>query len=299
VIRSEQPHAPLRPSPLRGIDVADAMHREVITCSADDDRATVAGILVRHDIHAVLLEPIERANPAIVTDRDLLRAVLDPSSERRASEFARDAVTTLPGDASLDDAVAIMAKRLTRHLLITDTRSGAPAGVLSSFDVVALLGDNAPGGGRRRGPVSTRSAPIARSLPAVAVGDVMHAEIATCAADASMHAVAHAMAEQHVRCLAVAGIERAGQHLIWGLIDDLDVVAAQHRGALSEPAVSIAARSPIAVRERDSLYRAAELMVEHDASHVVVVGRAGLPIGIVSSLDVASVLAARPESPTT
>jgi CBS domain-containing protein len=72
----------------------------------------------------------------------------------------------------------------------------------------------------------------------------------------------------------------------------MDVVVALHRGALAEPVASIAATSPIAVDENESLERVAALMVEHDTSHVVVVGGSGLPTGMVSTLDVASILAA-------
>ena len=85
--------------------------------------------------------------------------------------------------------------------------------------------------------------------------------------------------------------ERSGQHLKWGLIGDMDLVRVVHRGAFSEAAATIAATEPIAVRGDDSLERVAELMVEHATSHVVVVARSGLPSGIVSTRDVAGVLA--------
>ena len=78
----------------------------------------------------------------------------------------------------------------------------------------------------------------------------------------------------------------------WGLIGDMDLVRAVHRGAFSEAAATIAATEPIAVRGDDSLERVAALMVEHATSHVVVVARSGLPSGIVSTRDVAGVLAA-------
>ena len=69
-------------------------------------------------------------------------------------------------------------------------------------------------------------------------------------------------------------------------------MVALHRGALAEPAATIAATAPIAVKESEMLDRAAALMVEHDISHVVVVGHSGLPSGMVSTLDVAGILAA-------
>lgn len=48
---------------------------------------------------------------------------------------------------------------------------------------------------------------------------------------------------------------------------------------------------PIAVEQSEPLDRVAALMVNHDTSHVVVVGPDGLPAGIVSTLDVAEIQA--------
>ena len=42
------------------------------------------------------------------------------------------------------------------------------------------------------------------------------------------------------------------------------------------------------------LEHAATLMAGHDATHVVAVGRSGMPTGIVSTLDVIRILAAGP-----
>ena len=53
---------------------------------------------------------------------------------------------------------------------------------------------------------------------------------------------------------------------------------------------------PAPVYEHEAPYatleRAASLMASHDATHVVAVGRSGLPSGVVSTLDVIRILAA-------
>ena len=185
----------------------------------------------------------------------------------------------------------MMSEHSTTHLLVTGT-SGAPVGIVSTFDVAAVLGGAQPRVARMLRPGPARPSSSARSLGEARVGDVMHVGIATCPADATLETVARSMAEQRVHCIAVAGIERAGEHLTWGLIGDLDLVVALHRGALEEPVASIAVTSPIAVGETDSLERAAALMVEHDTGHVVVTGGSGLPSGMLSTLVVASVLGA-------
>jgi CBS domain-containing protein len=283
---------PLTASALSGVTVLGAMRPGVVTCLPDDGLAKLAAIMVTHGIHAVVLAPLERAAPLIVTDLELVRAALERGGDARTAEIAREPVATLATGEPLEDAVALMAERYVAHLLATEPGSGAPAGIVSSFDVAAVLGGDEPRLARMLRPAPARPSPSARMLSQARAGDVMHPGVVTCAADARLPTVARSMADHRVHCVAVAGIERPGQHLTWGLIGDMDLVVALHRGALAEPVASIAATSPIAVEENESLERVAALMVEHDTSHVVVVGGSGLPAGMVSTLDVAGILAA-------
>lgn len=288
--------SPTKLSALRGATVGDAVRPGIVTCSPHDGLATFAELLVSHGMHAAVLAPLGRANPVIVTDRDLVRAALERPgdarvSEIRVSEIAREAAVTISSAAPLETAGALMAERFVRHLFVLDAITGAPVAVVSSIDVAATLGGHHPRDARAPQPPPARQPRSARSLADTTVRDVIRSGIATCAAEASLSMVAQTMAGQRVHCVAVAGIEGVGHHLIWGLIDDLDLVVALHRGDLTQPAARIAVTSPMAVDEADSLAHAARLMVEHNISHVVVVGAAGLPTGIVSTLDIANVLA--------
>jgi len=103
------------------------------------------------------------------------------------------------------------------------------------------------------------------------------------------------MADLRVHCVAVSGVGRrhgGDEHLIWGLVSDMDMIHAAHRGEHATPAGELAATAPVALPEDARLDRAAALMVDHDVAHVVAVGRTGLPSGVVSSLDVVRILAA-------
>ena len=103
------------------------------------------------------------------------------------------------------------------------------------------------------------------------------------------------MADLRVRCIAVSGVGRrpdGDEHLFWGLVSDMDVIHAAHRGELATAVGELAATTPIALPEDATLERAATLMASHDAAHLVVVGRSGLPSGIVSTLEVIRILAA-------
>ena len=283
-------HIPIVP-PLTELSVEDAMHPGVITCLPVDGLAKLAAINVAYGLHAVVIATTDGIASLVVTDLDLVRAALE-RPEAQASEIASEPVGTIEADAPLEHAVATMAELYASHLLVTAPSSGAPTGVISSFDVAAVVGGLQPRLARMLVPGPARPSSSARTLRQAVVHDVMHAGIISCQADAPLRAVARSMAEHRVHCVAATGIDRSTQHLTWGLVGDMDLILAAHRGALDEPAAGIAETEPIAIDGGDSLERAAALMVEHDTSHIVVVGSSGLPSGMVSTREVAAVLAA-------
>lgn len=125
-------------------------------------------------------------------------------------------------------------------------------------------------------------------LAHIRVHDVMHHGILGCPADAPLDEVAGIMADNHVHAVAVtngAGGRPAG------VISALDVVAAIW-GDQSMAAAQAAATEPLTISASESLHRAAQLMTEHGVSHLVVLDAAGgHPIGVLSTLDIASVYA--------
>lgn len=279
------------------LTIREAMHVGVVTCRPDDDLATLAKTMVTHGIHATVIEGPGEAVPITVTDLELVRAALQRPQGVRAHEIARDRIAALPADAPLSQAVSKMAELNVAHVLAMDPASGAPCGMVSSFDIAAVLGGDRPGQALPFRP-SVKLPPSAQSLSEARAEDVMHAGVVTCAPDAPVRVVAHSMAQHRVHCVAVAGVASGGphaHHYSWGLVDDREVVRALHRNALAEPAASIAASVPAAITQDDSLAAAAALMVDNDTSHVVVVGPSGLPSGMISTLDVAWVLAASAE----
>ena len=129
---------------------------------------------------------------------------------------------------------------------------------------------------------------------------MMHHGVTTCAPDVSLTTVARSMAEHRVHCIAVAGVDVTSggdQHFTWALIDDLSLVRALHRRETSMPAAAIAEPAPPAAREGDTLDQAAKLMVARGTSHVVAIGRSGLPSGMVSTLDIALIVSASAQTP--
>ena len=126
------------------------------------------------------------------------------------------------------------------------------------------------------------------------VSDAMHPGILSCEADATLTGVARLMAAHHVHCVAVMGIshDQPGEKLVWGIISDLDLVRAGIRTGRGQSAGAIALQPIISVEPTMALREVGELMLTKGATHVVVIDP-GLqrPIGILSTLDVAGVLA--------
>jgi CBS domain-containing protein len=281
-------------SPLADLMVGDLMSTEIIFCQAEDDIAQVAATMVSHGIHATLLEPPTGTHPLIVADLDLVRAALRRPSGTRAGELASEPIPRIHDNASVDEAVAKMAELYVRHLLAVDPVSGRSCGVISSLDIVAALGGYPPLRGRPFDSEPMR-ATGARQLNEAHAGAMMHPGIVTCAPDAPLWTVARSMAEHRVHAIAVAGVGEAGahgRHFSWGLINDMELVLAAHSATLSRAAATIASAAPPAVNETDLADRAATLMINEDAPHVIVIGQSGLPAGMISTLDILRVVGA-------
>jgi len=123
------------------------------------------------------------------------------------------------------------------------------------------------------------------------VRDAMHEGVLSCSADTPLSAVAELMAGRGVHCVVVTEADDFG---VWGVISDLDLVAAAGvRDLDAQSAGGSAATPALAIRPDDTLRRAAQMMTEHAVAHLLVVDQSGRPVGVLSTLDVARVLAER------
>jgi CBS domain-containing protein len=132
------------------------------------------------------------------------------------------------------------------------------------------------------------------SLEHATVADAMHPGVLACDADASLSELARLMATNHVHCVVVripAG-ETSGTSPSYGVIADLEVLAAGLRAGAEPTAAALARHPTITVEPTTPLREAAELMLTHGERHVLVIGPGGQrPVGVLSTLDVAGVLA--------
>jgi len=127
-----------------------------------------------------------------------------------------------------------------------------------------------------------------RVLSHVRVRDCMHPGTLTCGAEDSLQAVAAVMADNRVHAVVIMPAN-GGRPV--AVVSDLDVVAAVATGADCS-AHEAAATEALTVSADEPLRTAAQLMTEHGVSHLLVVdGAGGYPVGVLSTLDVATVYA--------
>ncbi|MBV8217009.1 MAG: CBS domain-containing protein [Solirubrobacterales bacterium] len=128
------------------------------------------------------------------------------------------------------------------------------------------------------------------ALKHVRVRDCMHPGVLTCASDDSLRDVATIMAKHRVHAVVITAPNAARPV---GVVSDLDVVAGVAAGA-ELTAREVAATESVTVSADELLWAAAQMMSEHGVSHLVVVdGAGGYPIGVLSTLDIATVYADR------
>jgi CBS domain-containing protein len=120
----------------------------------------------------------------------------------------------------------------------------------------------------------------------------MHSGVLGCTRATTLGDVARLMAREHVHCVVVRDEADGDDTTLWGIVSDLDLVAAASVRPLEEQSAGGSAATPIVmVRPDDTLKRAAQLMTEHASAHLVVTDeRTGAPLGVISTLDVARAL---------
>jgi CBS domain-containing protein len=140
---------------------------------------------------------------------------------------------------------------------------------------------------------SYRGSYLTPAFEHASVADVMHPGVMSCPPTAALVTVAQTMSTHHVHAVVVGGVGTDsihGDHLVWSLISDMDLVRAAQDGIEGQTAEDVARTEAVSVDPSTPLTQAAQLMLEHSTAHLIVVS-AGAPIGVLSSLDIAGALA--------
>jgi CBS domain-containing protein len=139
---------------------------------------------------------------------------------------------------------------------------------------------------------SARGSSLTPRFEHATVADVMRHGVITCSAETTLRMVARMMSSYHVHAVVVTEDDGEGGIAAWGLVSDFDVLRAADAGAEDLSAGEVSRSPAVMVSPADTLAHAAELMREHGTGHLVVIAENGShPVGVVSTLDIAGVLA--------
>jgi CBS domain-containing protein len=120
------------------------------------------------------------------------------------------------------------------------------------------------------------------------VVDAMRLGVVSCAADTPLREAARIMATYRMHSVVVFDLDGGP----WGVVSDLDLVAAAGEDLERRTVGDVARTELVTVSGGESLARAAQLMKERKVAHLVVVqSDDGHPVGVLSTLDVAGVMA--------
>lgn len=287
--------ATLPTSPLAGVTAADAMHPGLLTVAADESMATVARLMVANQIHAVLVRPAtprELGWPShVVTDMGVVAwAIAGASAAATAGQLAGPPACVVLSQQTLEEAARVMTDFHESHVLVADQHSMSPGGVLSTFDLIAVLAGRDPCAVRAARPAPARPAQSESRLDRVAVHDAMHDGVLAATPGAGITDIAAALADHRIHCMAVAetAAHEGGDHrLVGSMLDAQAVLRAARKWDPSITAADVAGGTPVTVDESATVQAAAELMARHRVAHLVATDGAGAPTGVLSSLDVA------------
>jgi CBS domain-containing protein len=141
--------------------------------------------------------------------------------------------------------------------------------------------------------------PEQTSLERVRVADAMTTGVITCSPETSLRDVARKMAVHRVHAIFVFdyGLEADENGELWGIVSDLDLVAATCGDLDSITARESAVTPLVTIRSDDRLGHAAQRMAETGVSHLAVLDAVSTrPVGVLSTLDIVELVAGFTES---
>ena len=252
------------------VDATFRRREDVAAFRAASTAAAGAEWIVCHAAPDVLLERAGRRSGAGGTESDADRAVV-------AAQIAgaQDVLPLPRAPLAVLETAAPVSHLLDQLAATLDARLALEAAQESACDR-ARPGDRMP------------------TLERIRVGDAMHWGVITCAASAALPEVAGLIAANRVHCVVVTTLaaDRDGAltERPWGLVTDTELTAAAQDTSVGSAADLATLDVPIG-EAHWSLAQAARHMTETGATHQVVVDDLRHPIGVLSALDLARVIA--------
>jgi CBS domain-containing protein len=134
-----------------------------------------------------------------------------------------------------------------------------------------------------------RQRPGAPDFEAATVLDVMRLGVINCQRETSLREVARLMTIYRIHSVVVSELEGGRA---WGVVSDIDLARAAGDDLDASTAGDHARTELVTIDPDASLARAAQMMADHEVAHLLVVQpHSGDPVGVLSTLDLAGVLA--------
>lgn len=134
------------------------------------------------------------------------------------------------------------------------------------------------------------SPPESSPLAGFSVNSFASDGIVSVPADAPLDEVAQLMSERSVHAVVVDDDSREPP-----VISDADLIAASASGQFDRLcARDIAGTESISIDRGETLERAAQILTEHSVAHLIVRGERRVPVGVLSTLDIARAISSRP-----
>lgn len=261
---------------VQDLKVLAFMTADVVTAAPDDTLGDVLAKMKKHDIHEL---PILKGKhlAGVVTMRDLMRRKSLPPSTKVSTLMST--APALDPDATLPVAAERMIESGFRGLPVV--RKKQLVGILSRSDVVRAMVE-------------------ARALADLRVGDLMTPSPQCVAEDETVDHAVKMMQSLGERSIPVVDRNRRLRGVI-GLKDVANLFARprarieQHEFVTDREKVSVEVRGvmrqpPITVGPDADVHGAADLMVRHNVSSVIVVDKEE-PVGILTKADLMHILA--------
>ena len=146
--RGEHTFARIDPYPYRH-RVADVMSAPTITVGTDVSLGDALQRMAHGKISSLLVvaaaSPMQPPNVAIITERDVLRAISEKGPQalsQAAAQFASKPLETVPADAFVYRALGRMSRLKVRHLGV-ENENGEVCGIITSRDLLRLRAQEA------------------------------------------------------------------------------------------------------------------------------------------------------------
>ena len=117
--------------------VRDAMNEAIVTCSRDAGLREMGRLMASRHIHSLVISLGDPPRWALVSDIALAQSAID-RPDATAEDLAVPATGISP-EATLSRAIDVMRDQGTSHLIVTDTESGQPTGMISALDIAGIL----------------------------------------------------------------------------------------------------------------------------------------------------------------